>query len=88
MGSRDEFFAAVAFIDKHKIHPIVDSVLEGIEHAEDGFQLLKQGGQFGKVRSRLLSLPLFHAVLSLEITDRPYRSQVVINIAKDESPKL
>ncbi|TNY18484.1 hypothetical protein DMC30DRAFT_426415 [Rhodotorula diobovata] len=61
MGSRDEFFAAVAFVDKHKIHPVVDSVLEGLEHAEDGFQLLKQGGQFGKV---------------------------VINIARDESPKL
>ncbi|KPV73848.1 uncharacterized protein RHOBADRAFT_65310 [Rhodotorula graminis WP1] len=61
MGSRDEFFHAVAFIDKHKIHPVVDSVLEGLEHAEDGFQLLKQGGQFGKV---------------------------VIDIAKDESPKL
>jgi len=54
MGSRDEFFAAVAFVDKHKIHPVVDSVLEGLEHAEDGFQLLKQGGQFGKVRFGVL----------------------------------
>ncbi|GAA6050391.1 hypothetical protein JCM3770_004014 [Rhodotorula araucariae] len=61
MGSRDEFFAAVAFIAKHEIHPIVDRVLDGLDRAEEGFQLLKEGGQFGKV---------------------------VINIAKDESPKL
>jgi hypothetical protein len=50
MGSRDEFFAAVAFIAKHEIHPVVDTLLNGLEEAEKGFELLKKGGQFGKVR--------------------------------------
>lgn len=54
MGSRDEFFAAIAFIAKHEIHPVVDTVLEGLEQAEQGFELLKKGGQFGKVRRRLV----------------------------------
>ncbi|GAA5915777.1 quinone oxidoreductase family protein [Sporobolomyces salmoneus] len=49
MGSREEFFSAVKFIDQHKIVPIVDTVLTGLEEAEKGFELLKQGGQFGKV---------------------------------------
>ncbi|GAA5910240.1 hypothetical protein JCM6882_001783 [Rhodosporidiobolus microsporus] len=61
MGSREEFFSAVAFIAKHKIRPVVDTVLDGLDSAEEGFELLKRGGQFGKV---------------------------VINIAKDEQPKL
>ncbi|GAA5991044.1 hypothetical protein JCM11641_006600 [Rhodosporidiobolus odoratus] len=49
MGSRDEFFRAVVFIGKHKIHPVVDTVLDSLEKAEDGFGLLRKGGQFGKV---------------------------------------
>jgi D-arabinose 1-dehydrogenase-like Zn-dependent alcohol dehydrogenase len=50
MGSREEFFSAVKFIGQHKIVPVVDTVLSGLEEAEKGFELLKQGGQFGKVR--------------------------------------
>lgn len=50
MGSRDEFFAAVKMVAEHKIQPVVDSVLNGLDQAEEGFQLLKRGGQFGKVR--------------------------------------
>ncbi|BGP26935.1 hypothetical protein JCM10295v2_005897 [Rhodotorula toruloides] len=49
MGSREEFFAAVKMVAEHKIQPVVDSVLNGLEQAEEGFQLLKRGGQFGKV---------------------------------------
>ncbi|KAK4336124.1 hypothetical protein RTBOTA2_004904 [Rhodotorula toruloides] len=49
MGSREEFFAAVKMVAELKIQPVVDSVLNGLEQAEEGFQLLKRGGQFGKV---------------------------------------
>ncbi|GAA6064139.1 hypothetical protein JCM10212_005140 [Sporobolomyces blumeae] len=49
MGSREEFFSAVRFIGEHKVKPVVDTVLDGLEEAEKGFQLLKEGGQFGKV---------------------------------------
>ena len=51
MGSREEFFAAVQFIGEHEIVPVVDTVLTGLDEAEKGFELLKRGGQFGKVSS-------------------------------------
>ncbi|KWU43914.1 NAD(P)-binding protein [Rhodotorula sp. JG-1b] len=49
MGSREEFFSAVKLIGEKKIKPVVDSVLNGLGEAEKGFQLLKEGGQFGKI---------------------------------------
>ena len=41
MGSVAEFKAAVAFIEKHKIRPIVHTVLKGLDKAEDGFSMMK-----------------------------------------------
>lgn len=49
MGSLDEFKAAVAFISLHQIRPVVHTVLDGLDHAEEGFEILRRGGQFGKV---------------------------------------
>ncbi|BGP57626.1 hypothetical protein JCM8202_001001 [Rhodotorula sphaerocarpa] len=49
MGSREEFFSAVKLVRDKKIQPVVDSVLSGLGEAEKGFQLLKEGGQFGKI---------------------------------------
>lgn len=49
MGSLEEFKAAIAFIDKHKIKPVVYKTLDGLEQAEEGFQILKDGSQFGKI---------------------------------------
>ncbi|GAA5879895.1 hypothetical protein JCM5296_001594 [Sporobolomyces johnsonii] len=49
MGSREEFFAAIRFIGEHRIQPVVDTVLDGLDDAEKGFELLKRGGQFGKI---------------------------------------
>ncbi|GAA5948004.1 hypothetical protein JCM10213_007016 [Rhodosporidiobolus nylandii] len=49
MGSRAGFFAAVEFIAQHKIVPVLDTVLDGLDEADQGFELLKRGGQFGKV---------------------------------------
>ncbi|CEQ42330.1 SPOSA6832_04113, partial [Sporobolomyces salmonicolor] len=49
MGSREEFFSAIRFIGEHEIQPVVDTVLDGLENAEKGFELMKRGGQFGKI---------------------------------------
>lgn len=49
MGSLAEFKLAVAFIEKHKIRPVVDIILDGLESAEEGFEIMKNGSQFGKV---------------------------------------
>ena len=54
MGSLEEFKKAVAFIDEKKINPIVHTVLQGLEKAEEGFEIMKQGGQFGKVSSHII----------------------------------
>ncbi|KAI0345388.1 NAD(P)-binding protein [Trametopsis cervina] len=53
MGSRQDLIDATQFIAKHKIVPIVSHVLDGLESAEEGFQLLQQGAQFGKIVIRL-----------------------------------
>ena len=50
MGSLAEFKKAIAFIDEHKIKPVVHTILGGLEHADTGFDLMRTGGQFGKVR--------------------------------------
>lgn len=58
MGSFAEFKDAVAFIGKHKIVPVVHTVLEGLEKAEEGFAIMKAGGQFGKVSLVLRLTPI------------------------------
>lgn len=63
MGSRKEFEKAVKFVDEHKIRPVVDTVLPSLEDAEEGFQLMKSGGQFGKV-SQLLQVCLESKLIS------------------------
>lgn len=87
MGSREEFLAAVRFIDKHKIEPVVDAVLAGLDDAERGFELLKQGGQFGKVRA-FLSLSFARRPRATELTNTRTSIQVVITIAKEDHHKL
>ena len=49
MGSRQEFVDAVTFIDKHKIRPIVHTVLKGLAQTEEAFKLMDSGSQFGKI---------------------------------------
>ena len=49
MGSFEEFKAVVAFIDKHKIVPVVHSVSSGLESAEEAFVTMRDGAQFGKL---------------------------------------
>lgn len=49
MGSHKDFVDATEFLVKHKLAPIVGHVLAGLESAEEGFEILKNGSQFGKV---------------------------------------
>ncbi|KAF8177240.1 chaperonin 10-like protein [Pholiota molesta] len=53
MGSHQDLQDATAFIDKHRIVPIVSHVLDGLESADAGFDLIKRGDQFGKVVIKL-----------------------------------
>ncbi|CAA7271074.1 unnamed protein product [Cyclocybe aegerita] len=61
MGSHKDLKDATDFLAKHRIIPIVSHVLDGLESAEEGFELLKRGDQFGKVviklRNRNVSQP-------------------------------
>lgn len=49
MGSHQDMRDATKFLTEHRIVPVVSHVLDGLESAEEGFELLKKGNQFGKV---------------------------------------
>ncbi len=48
MGTLAEFGEMGAFVAKHQIVPTIDSVF-ALENAHDAFQLMDNGGQFGKI---------------------------------------
>ncbi len=56
MGSRSEFEEMVKFVGEKKVRVVVDRVLDGLDRAEEGFELMKGGGQFGKVSSGVVGL--------------------------------
>lgn len=60
MGSHKNLVEATRFLSEHKIVPIVSHILNGLESAEEGFQLIEGGDHFGKVVIRVLheGLPL------------------------------
>ncbi|KAI0636553.1 NAD-P-binding protein [Trametes polyzona] len=53
MGSKQDLLDATAFLAAHRIVPVVSDVLDGLESAERGFQILDRGAQFGKVVIRV-----------------------------------
>ncbi len=48
MGNREELRDLLQFIEKHQIHPIVDSVFV-LEETKEAFQYLQKAQQFGKI---------------------------------------
>ncbi|ARK26154.1 alcohol dehydrogenase [Sporosarcina sp. P37] len=48
MGSREELRDMLAFMDKHQIHPVIDSVIP-LEQADKAFAKLGDSMQFGKI---------------------------------------
>ena len=57
MGSKADLQAATNFIAQHQITPVVSHVIDGLEHAEEGFQLLARGDRLGKIVVRMDSSP-------------------------------
>ena len=49
MGSTAELRAATEFAAQHNISPVVSTVLEGLENAEKGFELLAFGKEVSHV---------------------------------------
>ncbi|TFY67440.1 hypothetical protein EVG20_g3946 [Dentipellis fragilis] len=49
MGSHQDLIDATRFLAEHKIVPVVSHVCDGLSSAEEGFELMKQGAQFGKI---------------------------------------
>ncbi|KAF9449462.1 NAD(P)-binding protein [Macrolepiota fuliginosa MF-IS2] len=49
MGSHQDLIDATNFLAQHSIVPHVSHVLDGLESAEEGFELMKRGDQFGKI---------------------------------------
>ncbi|KAF4614488.1 hypothetical protein D9613_002477 [Agrocybe pediades] len=57
MGSRADLRTATSFIAAHRIVPIISHVVDGLESAEEGFDLIKAGDHFGKVVIKLRQPP-------------------------------
>ena len=53
MGSRQDLINATHFLAEHKIVPIVSHVFSGLESAEEGFETMRRGDQFGKIVIRI-----------------------------------
>lgn len=53
MGSHTDLLNATSFLSEHRIEPIVSHVLDGLERAEEGFEVVKRGEGVGKVVIRL-----------------------------------
>ncbi|OJA20396.1 hypothetical protein AZE42_05357 [Rhizopogon vesiculosus] len=49
MGSHKDLIDATKFVSENRIVPVVSHVLDGLEAAEEGFELMKRGDQFGKI---------------------------------------
>jgi NADPH-dependent curcumin reductase CurA len=49
LGSQKELRDATKFCEEHKLIPQVSHVLEGLENAPEGYDLLNTREQFGKV---------------------------------------
>jgi D-arabinose 1-dehydrogenase-like Zn-dependent alcohol dehydrogenase len=57
MGSTQDLLDATKFMTEHKLVPIVSDVLDGLEAADQGFDLMKSGDQFGKIVIRVDHAP-------------------------------
>ncbi|NJP38932.1 zinc-binding dehydrogenase [Alkalicoccus luteus] len=52
MGSHEEYRDMLAFISKHNVHPLMDQTFS-LDQAEEAFQRLDTGAQFGKIAFRI-----------------------------------
>ena len=54
MGSHQDLVNATNFIAEQRIEPVVSHILDGLESAEEGFELIQRGDHFGKVAIQIL----------------------------------
>ena len=43
------FAKYMAFVDEHRIEPVIDKTFKGLENAKAAFELMGSGGHFGKI---------------------------------------
>jgi D-arabinose 1-dehydrogenase-like Zn-dependent alcohol dehydrogenase len=48
MGSPTDWQAMMGFVTRHRIAPVVSNVFP-LQHVSEAFDLMEQGGQFGKI---------------------------------------
>lgn len=53
MGSHQDLIDATSFMAEHRIVPVISHVLDGLESAEQGFEIMRRGDQFGKIVVRI-----------------------------------
>ena len=53
MGSHKDLVDATAFLSTHRIIPVVSYVIDGLEHIEEGFEIILEGRHFGKVAVKI-----------------------------------
>ncbi|GLB34498.1 putative zinc-binding dehydrogenase [Lyophyllum shimeji] len=53
MGSHQDLIDATNFMAEHRIVPVISHVCAGLESAEEGFEIMKRGDQFGKIVIRM-----------------------------------
>jgi D-arabinose 1-dehydrogenase-like Zn-dependent alcohol dehydrogenase len=49
MGSHQDLIDATNFLAEHHIVPVVSHIFNGLEFAEQGFEIMQHGAQFGKI---------------------------------------
>lgn len=49
MGTEQEFEAMLDFVVRHGIKPVIDTVYPSLRHAQEAFDLMASGKQFGKI---------------------------------------
>jgi zinc-binding alcohol dehydrogenase/oxidoreductase len=52
MGTRDEFFSMVDYIEKKNIHPVLDKTFP-LEQVEDALTYMEKGNHFGKIMLKI-----------------------------------
>lgn len=48
MGSPEDWESMIAFVEEHRVHPLVSDVFS-LDQVTEAFELMERGGQFGKI---------------------------------------
>lgn len=48
-GSRREFLEMIAFVQKHKVRPVISQVWDGLDSVNAAMDTMRESSQFGKL---------------------------------------